>query len=141
MKRISIGIRAILCLFLSSCMAEQFDGEGIMEDRYQINGRVMDESGNPIPHIKVTLEWEGQYSPIVIYTSDKGIFYTIPDNLPGTYPFTIDITLEDIDGEENGGLFEPESDQITVLEDDGNKIIDPDYRLTLSTASESIPQS
>lgn len=122
-------------------MAEHFDGEGILEDGYQFNGHVMDEAGNPIPHIKVTLEWEGQYAPIVIYTSDKGIFYTIPDNLPDTYPFTIDITLEDIDGEENGGLYESKSDQITVLEDDGKKIIDPDYRLTLATASENIPQS
>ena len=141
MGRINIAITAILCLFLTSCMAEHIDGEIIMANGYQINGRVLDQEENPIPHIKVTLEWKGQDSPIVIYTSDKGIFYTIMDNLPDTYPFTIDITLEDIDGERNNGLYESESDQITIPEENDNKIIDPVYHLTLSTASENSPQS
>jgi len=100
MRRINIAITAILCLFLTSCMAEHIDGEIIMANGYQINGRVLDQEENPIPHIKVTLEWKGQDSPIVIYTSDKGIFYTIMENLPDTYPFTIDITLEDIEEKE-----------------------------------------
>ena len=97
-----------------------------------IHGFVTDEDGSPINHIKVTLTQSA--FPLVVYTSSRGEF--IADMALTEGP--LEITLEDIDGEGNGGAFAPLSDTITVLED--QEMITLEYSLTLATASESNPQ-
>ena len=55
------------------------------------------------------------------------------------------IVIKDIDGEENGGLFQEKTDDITLFEEDYSEfpitIEIPPYRLIRATASENIPQS
>ena len=97
-----------------------------------IHGFVTDEDGSPINHIKVTLTQSA--FPLVVYTSSRGEF--IADMALTEGP--LEILLEDIDGEENGGAFATLSDTITVLED--QEMITLEYSLTLATASENTPQ-
>lgn len=97
-----------------------------------IHGFVTDEDGSPINHIKVTITQSA--FPLVVYTSSRGEF--IADMAFTEGP--LEITLEDVDGEENGGAFAPLFDTITVLED--QEMITLEYCMTLATASESIPQ-
>lgn len=97
-----------------------------------IHGFVTDEDGSPINHIKVTLTQSA--FPLVVYTSSRGEF--IADMALTEGP--LEIMLEDIDGEENGGAFAPLSNTITVLED--LEMITLEYSLTLATASENTQQ-
>ena len=56
---------------------------------------------------------------------------------------TVAVTLEDIDGEENGGLFESKSDKLILYREDFSEEpvrIELDYRLSPATASENSPQ-
>lgn len=105
-----------------------------------VQGLVTDTEGTPLNHIKVTLDCGEDIGQTTVYTSLKGEF--LADINPATQILVI--TLEDIDGEENGGQFEPMSDQITLLDEnpeDDQDIIFLEYRLTRATASESNPQS
>ncbi len=109
-------------------------------DSIQIQGTVTDIEGNPINHIKITFGYGEGKELITVYTSLKGEF--IADIEPAASVITV--KLEDIDGEDNGGLFESISDQVTLLEDsmlDSTDIINLEYRLSRATASESSPQS
>jgi hypothetical protein len=94
-----------------------------------IHGFVTDEDGSPINHIKVTITQSD--FPLVVYTSSRGEF--IADMVLTEGP--LEIMLEDIDGEENGGAFAPLSDAITVLEDQESLTLE--YRMTPATASET----
>lgn len=105
----------------------------------QICGTVTDTEGNPINHIKISFDCGEHEEAMSVYTSLNGEF--IADM--ATDATIISIKVEDIDGEDNGGLFESITDQITILEDDILKedTITLDYRLNRATASESSPQS
>lgn len=137
MRKIS-GILSIMSLWmLTSCMA--MDPSAMGTYTINMNGIVTDEADNPIEHIKVRLEWDSPFSPIVVYSSANGIFSADLDFYDLTYPVTIAIELSDTDGEANGGEFESKTDEITILEEGPPTPIT--YRLSLSTASESSPQS
>lgn len=141
MKARTFILMGILSLMLASCSKEAaYDGS--YHDEIRLEGMVIDaESEAPVNHMEILIEWESVESPVVVYTSDKGRFSTMlaaPDN----YPAVISLTISDIDGEENGGLFEGLSDKITILEEGDYR--EPSiltYRLSRATASESSPQS
>lgn len=138
MKRLTRFISGLIAAAaVSSCMA--FDAE-IQEQMGVIQGIVTDMEGTPLNHIKVVLDYGDDLGQLTVYTSLKGEF--IADIYQPATMLTI--TLEDIDGEENGGLFNTLKDQITII--DGNilnneEISTLEYRLTRATASESTPQS
>ena len=123
---------------LTSCMAME---PGIMStDTISISGVVTDDAGNPINHIKVTLEWdEALFSPLSVYTSTNGEFYADLDFYNLRYPTTVMIGLSDPDGPENGGEFAAKTDAITIHE--AGPLEPITYQLTRATASESSPQS
>ena len=131
---------ALAAALTASCMAMDYapamDGE---VQKPGIIGNVTDTSGVVIEHIKVTLDWnDGSFSETQ-YTNSDGVFIAeIWDNGNGKVR-SLTVTLEDIDGEENGGMFETLSETFTVFEDDS--IAELDFRLNRATASESIPQS
>ena len=105
-----------------------------------IHGIVTDTDGNPLNHIKVILDYGSSQETMTVYTSMKGEFFAEMASSTSV----IKITLEDIDGEDNGGLFEPMTDQIMIMDEflqNGQETINLEYRLTLSTASEYNPQS
>ena len=128
---------------LTSCMAME---PGIMStDTISISGIVTDDAGNPINHIKVTLEWdEASFSPLSVYTSTNGEFYADLDFHYLRYPTTVSIGLSDPDGPENGGEFETLTDQIILFQNvskEGNGSISLDYQMTRATREENNPQS
>lgn len=110
-----------------------------------LQGTVTDQEGRPLEKIRITVENEDRSVREAYYTSSEGSFRC---NFPvrrTEEQILLDITIDDIDGEENGGLFESKTDVITIFKDEHHKgpvMIDlPTYRLTPATASENIPQS
>lgn len=131
----------ILSLMLASCSKEAaYDGS--YHDEIRLEGLVIDaESEAPVNHMEILIEWESDESPVVVYTSDKGRFSTMLA-APDSYPAVISLTISDIDGEENGGLFQSHSENIIFFkEDDFHEPSILTYRLSRATASESSPQS
>ncbi len=130
-----------MALALSSCMAATED-IAPPDARFFIGGRVSDSEDRPIEHIRITLEWKGStIPPAVTYTASDGIFVAeIPDEAQAeTVP--VRLTIEDIDGEDYGGLFNTVTDNIihsTSPESPSDFLV---YRLNRATASENIPQS
>lgn len=136
-------ISAILTLgILSSCMAPS---DSYMPDPeiIRVDGLVVDENDRPVNHIKVSMEWDSPYSPMVVYSSPKGTFTADLEFIRPTYPVTVSVTISDIDGEENGGSFQTREDEFTILEEGyaGSSTAPIVYRLTRATASESSQQS
>ncbi|MBQ7898988.1 MAG: hypothetical protein IJ307_03960 [Bacteroidales bacterium] len=141
MKAGTFILMGALSLMLASCSKEAaYDNS--LDDGIRLEGLVIDaESDAPVNHVEILIEWESVESPVTIYSSDKGRFSTIL-SAPEKYPAVISLTLTDIDGEENGGLFEGLSDKITILEEgDFSEPSILTYRLSRATASESSPQS
>ena len=141
MKRIILPIAAIM---LSSCAADMnFTDDYTMGPL--VTGKVTDTEGNPIEHIKVTLDW-GQYlEKSVVFTSNNGTFKA-EAILASEGQTTLHIRFEDIDGEANGGIYETFEETIILYEEDvdspDNLIrFEMDFRLNHATASESSPQS
>ncbi|MBE6239957.1 MAG: hypothetical protein E7115_00435 [Bacteroidales bacterium] len=109
-----------------------------------IQGVVTDTEGNPINHIKITLQWEGDDNQLSVYSSSKGEFIADLEWDGKGQPKSLNVTLEDIDGEDNGGFFESLRDKVMLLEENGqewSEVITLDYRMTLATALESNRQS
>lgn len=107
-----------------------------------LEGKISDLDGNPIEHIKVTADMDIYMSVQEVKYTDSDGSFMIEINAGSSVPVTVTLTIEDIDGEENGGLFETMVDTITLFEENGaSSIARLDYRLNHATASESTPQS
>ena len=138
MRQISVILSVISLWIMSSCMG--MDPEIMGTETISLNGIVIEDEGNPINHIRVTLKWnDTAFSPLVVYTSTKGEFYADLDFYHLRYPTTVSIGLSDPDGPENGGEFAAKTDAITIHE--AGPLEPITYRLTRATASESSPQS
>ncbi len=109
-----------------------------------INGTVCSDEKLAIEHIMVTATWGSGIHDDVVYTSSEGKFsIPIHEDFIGKES-TITLTLEDIDGIENGGEFDKISDQILLFpegEDYTSNSISLDYRMTRATREENSPQS
>lgn len=84
---------------------------------YEVKGKVTDQQGNPIPGIQVTCD--AMYIQPV-YTESDGSYALNGDGFPRE---KIQVSFEDVDGEENGGLFAARSvsvETVHVKEGDGN---------------------
>lgn len=98
-----------------------------------LTGSVATQDGTPIEHIQVTLEWPGSNIKELSYTSSDGIF-TSSAHLAEKGETMLKITLEDIDGEENGGIFETLVETITLLEEDNDDYITESGEINLQMA-------
>lgn len=146
MKITPFIISVLPLLVMHSCMA---DIDNIMNMDQQrnsiIQGSVTDQNGTALERIRITIDSNISAKPESYYTSSEGTFRCeVP--LDEDYDhIVINIDIEDIDGEENGGSFEKKSDTITIFEDDVDCypiVIDlPTYRLSHATVSENSPQS
>ena len=88
------------------------------------------------------LDWNsGSYQDIK-YTSSTGRFDANLKDSDNRDIITVSIVIEDIDGEDNGGLFSTHTERVTLIK---NEITDPvlklSYRLNRATASENSPRS
>ena len=131
-------IYILSALALTSCMADQMHDP--MQDTPIIEGTISDHMGKPIEHIRVTLTWGSGVEATVVYTSSEGAFKT---EIPSEETWT-DITVSDIDGQENGGEFESVTDKVMLYNDtDEDELLRVilDYRLNPSTPSENSPLS
>jgi len=146
MTRRNIISIAAVSLMLSSCMAALPPAYDDRPDisKPAIEGIVCDEEDNPLEHIMVRLQWGNGLEDNIQYTSSEGRFKSfIPETLIGTES-SVSVTLEDIDGIENGGQFETLTDKVLLYQDTeeaGPAIISLEYRLTRATPSENNPQS
>ncbi len=140
----------VALMMAASCsiqdMAVEAPGQGpddyLMPDpgsTHYISGKVFDNEDNVLEHIRVTIDWNGEIEKSTKYTASDGSFrFRLPAimNFEGA---TIPITLDDIDGEANGGRFESLTDNIVFSynsEATGFLV----YRLNRATPSESSPQ-
>ena len=142
MKRFGI-ISAIVSfvLMIWSCSME-IPGSGLGKENIKVSGTICDDSGVPIEHIKVTLDWNSGQQQDVKYTSSVGKFESFLQDNPQSDVIILIISLEDIDGEGYGGKFEPYSETITLVKEDITEpVLKFDYRLNRATASESNPRS
>lgn len=109
------------------------------DHKHIIIGHVSDTSGTALEHIRVTLIWnDGEHSETQ-YSNSDGEFAAPVWKAEEDVVKSLTVTLEDIDGEENGGSFESHTETFTVFED--NSVTNLDFRLNHATASENIPQS
>lgn len=142
-SRIATALAALV-LSVSSCMMEEASSDiRIPEagDSDKLVGYVTDTDDNSIEHIKVTLDWNNGTYQEIKYTDSYGQFQTDCWQPAIREAVTLAITIEDVDGEENGGLFEPVSETIILFENGVQDIVDPMvFRLNRATASESSPQ-
>ena len=143
MRRTATAILTILMLVLTSCSAGEISGDGEMLGT--VSGTVTDQEDKPLEHISITVIIDEVPESLTFYTSSEGKFrFDLPmESKDGQSKFRI--VIKDIDGEENGGLFQEKTDDITLFEEDYSEfpitIEIPPYRLIRATASENIPQS
>jgi putative lipoprotein (rSAM/lipoprotein system) len=137
----NIILTALAALAFCSCTLGNFDIDKVTPaDFTGVAGKVTDSKGNPIEHIKVTIETDG-IQCVSAYTSSEGIFIISIDDTSLKIS-QIQVLIEDVDGEDFGGYFETLKDTVQIDEyQEGGLRLSLDYRLTLSTASEYIPQA
>lgn len=146
MKTARSFIYLICLIILHSCMNADTPQMSTDMDYCLIQGHVTDQQGVPLEKIRIRIKSRNNDKiATTYYTSSNGSFHcelAIPED---NSQMAIEIIMEDIDGEENGGMFESKTDMITIFEEDYQKrpvIIDlPTYRLNHATASESSPRS
>jgi hypothetical protein len=142
-SRIPITLAALAFAAVSCMTADPFPGVDSPDtgDSDKLVGYVTDTDDNSIEHIKVTLDWNNGTYQEIKYTDSYGQFQTDCWQPAAREAVTLAITIEDVDGEENGGLFEPVSETIILFENGVQDIVDPMvFRLNRATASESSPQ-
>lgn len=106
---------------LSSCMAADPDYNGKADDsgerflaNYQVYGKVSDESGTPIPGIMVVADYSVDvvYRADTLYTDKEGAFSKF---LSSPVADKFYMSFIDIDGQANGGEFEPQHRYVTPV--------------------------
>ncbi len=142
-SRIPITLAALVFAAVSCMQADPFPGVDSPDtgDSDKLVGYVTDTDDNSIEHIKVTLDWNNGTYQEIKYTDSYGQFQAECWQPAAREAVTLAITIEDVDGEDNGGLFEPVSETIILFENGVQDIVDPMvFRLNRATASESSPQ-
>lgn len=90
---------------------------GTPTTKYYIKGRVTDTDGKPINGIKVgeNTVYDNVSRPqsIPIYTNEKGEYITAMNSTSSID--VVEVTFEDIDGEENGGAFVNDTLKVTDM--------------------------
>ncbi len=114
MKKIISILLTLLGFSIVSCYQTKY---GIMETNFQLKGKVSEKS-NPIGNIRITVKNDSSL-PDTLYTSQTGYFeneYAVYDPVN-----TFEIIAEDMDGENNNGIFVGQSKLIKLTEFDFNK--------------------
>lgn len=114
MKLYQIIVTALLVL---SCSHDRFEEhiDTSSADLPSIKGKVVNMYGEPVEHIKITLKWSNSTSGSeVVYTSSEGTFYSESDSSEWQDILTLEVSLEDIDGIDFGGLYESKNDVIKI---------------------------
>lgn len=112
---------ALVALGFTACDDENYPSEeyGVPSVDYQVKGTVTDEVGNPIENIRVIIRnaWDNTPNPYMddtVYTDKQGAFANEMNTTGGIGKQKV--YFDDIDGEANGGLFQPDSTNIADME-------------------------
>ena len=109
----NIILTLLTALAISSCTLGNFDIDKVTPSDFTgVAGQITDNKGNPIEHIKVTIEIEGMQK-VSAYTSSEGIFIISVDDTSLEIN-KIQVLIEDIDGEEHGGHFATVKDTVQI---------------------------
>jgi hypothetical protein len=105
-KAILSLLTGVFPVFIAACYGSpMYEGPEL----FDVEGVVKDPSGNPLPEIKVTcLKASGQGDSTYTMAGD-GAFY-----LTELYSPCESLLFEDVDGDENGGLFAPREIPVTI---------------------------
>ena len=107
-----------------------------------VKGTVLNMTDEPVEHLKVTVDWNSGMYQDIQYTDSDGMFTTKVRHAGTGEAVTMNITIEDIDGDENGGSYETHNENITLFEAGETCVnVTLDFRLNPASASESNPQS
>lgn len=113
MKKIISIILALLGYSIWGCIEKY----GVPFTSFQLKGKVRNEQATPIKNIKIIVEKKYE-SADTLYTSETGNYdVTFPLYEPNN---VINVSVEDIDGEENNGMFVSQSKTIILKETDFN---------------------
>ena len=113
MKKIISIILALLGYSIWGCMEKY----GVPFTSFQLKGKVRNEQTEPIKNIRIIVEKKYE-SADTLYTSETGNYdVTFPLYEPNN---VINVSAEDIDGEENNGMFVSQSKTIILKETDFN---------------------
>lgn len=117
MNRILLFLISILGFSVAACDKSDKPGHGHASEyaapyaTYKIKGKVVDENQQPINHIEMVVgSWDNK-----VYTDSLGQYQAVAQ----TYPWdSLAIIATDIDGEANGGEFEPAMKRVGVDPED-----------------------
>ena len=117
---------ALFGLVASSCMRIMY---GSPYADWSVKGKVVDENHNPVGGLQVALGNRFQNSPSVIYDVNYEPLDTLQTATDGTYELRrssfpiqqLEIHVQDIDGEKNGGEFEEAGLLVKKIEYTGAK--------------------
>lgn len=134
-----------MAVLAASCstgpMPETHDPNADEKDCH-VKGIVLNMTEEPVEHLKVTVDWNSGMYQDIQYTDSDGMFTTAVRHAGADDAVTMNITIEDIDGEEYGGAYETLVENITLFEAGETCVnVTLDFRLNLASASESNPQS
>lgn len=139
MKKILSYLIFTVVALLSSCSAliDLEQGDKPDEGFVIIQGTVADMDNNLLEHIKITVTVNGESTTRTYYTSSEGKFRCEVPSVMKDGQIAINLLIEDIDGEQNGGSFGTISDVITIFKEDYLKypiVVDlPTFRLSHAT--------
>ena len=117
-------------LAIAGCSDMRLKEEGIGP---LLIGSVTTDDGVPIEHIQVTLNWLESGMTEVAYTSSEGIFTSYAYISPKGET-SLKLTFEDIDGEDNGGIFDTKEETITLLEHEISEHMNENGEINLQMA-------
>lgn len=121
-NKVLAGILTLLGFSMVSCNTEEEYGSPYAE--YEIKGKVVNEEGKAIPGIQVVLietpsNIHSSYAFCdTLQSGSKGEFNKHIDILPVGYEQKFELRAKDIDGEDNGGLFEEETTELLFKKED-----------------------
>lgn len=113
MKKIISIVLALLGYSILGCMEKY----GVPFTGFQLKGKVSNEQAEPIKNIRIIVEKKYE-SADTLYTSETGNYdVAFPLYEPNN---EFNVSVEDIDGEENNGMFVSQSKTIILKETDFN---------------------
>ena len=113
MGLLGFGVTQVSCIMYGPPAPAEY---GMPHANFEVKGRVVDEDGDPIRDIKIVVTDAGngghEGSEVGVGLTDSRGSYTVSGSWFGHSPLTV--SVEDIDGEENGGEF-AEKEQVFNL--------------------------
>lgn len=123
-NKLLAGLLSLLGFSLAACDKIGTDEYGCPHADYEIKGKVVNEDGTAVPNIQIVAaedaitENDLYIYRDTIFSDSKGQFSTQLQPTTIGEDITFKIKIEDIDGEQNGGLFEEQTTEVLFKKED-----------------------